>query len=464
MCCLMAAICVGGRPLRAQQPSLVANGFSRTQQAVDALIRARGAPGVTIVLVRGDSVALAWATGVASLETKQPMTPDLITQVGSVTKPFTAALVLGLAGEGAVRLGAPIANIVEGLTPGVARLTLAQLLSQTSGLRDVPGGDGAHDERALLDASRALRDSDVVVPPGAAFSYTNAGLSLAGVAAQQAARVPFAQLMRDRLLVPLGMSSSTMRVSEATTHPFADGHERGSDGTMRVVRPIENNVAIWPAGYLHTSARELSRFVIAMLNQGRVGARQAIPAAVVDSMLVPHVEIPSMPRSLRYGYGMMLDDFDGHPSAWHAGSTRGHSALIRMLPTRGLGVIVLANVEARLDAIADAALTDALAAGDPRPGAGRAIRRGRTWRPATTDEIKAVEGHYDNRLTVHLRLRADTLRLIGLGPERTATPIGVANDGRLWLAVRAPNATTADTVIASPRGYLSVFLWTLPRR
>src|SRR5262245_48279606 len=240
------------------------------------------------------------------------------------------------------------------------------------------------------------------------------------------------------------MQGSTMRAREAVARPFADGHERG-----KVVRPVENNVAIWPAGYLHSSARDLARFVLAVVNRGRVGCAQLLDSAIVDSMLTPHVEIPSMPRSLRYGYGMMLDELNGLPSAWHAGSTRGHSALIRMIPSRRLGVAVLANTEMRLDAIAEAALADALASQAASTQPGRALRRGGPCRPPTPADLRAVEGHYDNRLTVDLRLRADTLRLTGLGPERVALPIGVGSNGRLWLAVRAPAGGVIDTVVVS---------------
>jgi CubicO group peptidase (beta-lactamase class C family) len=441
--------------------------FASTRRVVDSVLRATATPGISVVVVRDDSILFARGFGLANIETRAPMTLDLLTQVGSVTKPITAALVLSLVADGMLQLNAPVSAVVSGLAPRVGRLTASQLLSQTSGLRDIAGGVGAQDESAMLTAATAIRDGDIALPVGVAFSYSNAGLSLAGVAAQEATRTPFADLLRDRLLVPLGMRTSTMRPLEALTYPFADGHERGTNGAIRVVRPIENNVGIWPAGYLHTSARELSRFVIALLNGGRVDGKQAIPASVVDSMFTSHVEIPSMMRGLRYGYGLMLDVLNGVPSAWHAGTTRGHAALIRMIPRHRLGVVVLANTEIRLDVVAEAALAEAL--GDPsRTGAGTAIRRGRSWRPATADELRAAEGHYENRLAIDLRLRADTLRLTGLGPERTASAIGVAPDGRLWLAVRLPGAATADTVVAvlptaTTPGFASVFLWALPR-
>src|SRR5215212_7173931 len=100
------------------------------------VMRATKTPGVQVVVVRGDSVVYARGFGVADIETGAPMTPDLLAQVGSLTKPFTAALALTVAQRGALNLGAPVSRVVTGLRPKFGALTLSQLLSQTAGLGD----------------------------------------------------------------------------------------------------------------------------------------------------------------------------------------------------------------------------------------------------------------------------------------------------------------------------------------
>ena len=291
-------------------------------------------PGLQIAVVSGDSVVLVRGFGVADVETGAPMTPDLLAQVGSLTKPFTAALVLSLASDGKLKLSAPISQYVAGLEPAFGRLTLRQLLSQTAGLGDREGNYGTVDEAALLRAAKQLPDSLAFLPPGLSFSYSNIGFALAGLAAQEATKQPFADLMQQRLLRPLGMAKATFRPLEAMTYSRAQGHKLTPKGdSVIVVRPIADDTRIWPAGYLFTNAREAAQFVIAMLNRGRVDGRQALPAGVTDSMLATYVALPGMANATRYGYGMFLDSVRGYESAWHPGSMPGVSTLMRMIPS-----------------------------------------------------------------------------------------------------------------------------------
>jgi CubicO group peptidase (beta-lactamase class C family) len=446
--------------------------YPRTRAVVDSLMRATGAPGVAVVLARGDRVVLAEGFGVADVETRARMTPDLVTHVGSVTKPFTAALALTFVGERRLSLDAPLARTVSGLAAPVGALTLAQLLAQTGGLLDVPGGDGPTGDGALLAMARALRAEQVAMPAGT-FSYSNVGLSLAGLAAQEAGGQPYAALLRARVLAPLGMATATVRQPEALARPFASGHVRGGDGALRVARPVEHDAAIAPAGYLYASARELARFAIALADDGKVDGRAALPPAVVRAMLTPRVDVPGMSRGLQYGYGIFLDRFAGR-SAWHAGTNRGHAAIVRVLPDARASVVVVCNLDGvRLDAIAEAALLELLGAEAARVATDARARAAplspRRWRPARDAELRAIEGRYENRLRVELRRAAGALELTGVGPPRRVTPIGTAADGRVWLASRLPGAATVDTVVVTPPragghpGTLQLFLWTLPR-
>jgi CubicO group peptidase (beta-lactamase class C family) len=393
------------------------------------------------------------------------MTPDLLTQVGSLTKPFTAALVLTLVQQGTVDLRAPVGRYVNGLAERISRLTLSQLLSQTAGLGDREGNYGTSDEAALLGAARELRDSIAFLPPGLSFSYSNIGFALAGLAVQEAAHQPFGDLIRDRLLRPLGMTTATMRPLEAARHPRSQGHKLTPKGdSVVVVRPVADDTRIWPAGYLYTNAREAARFVVALLNGGKVGSRQALAAGIADSMLAPHVRRPGMPNGARYGYGMFLDTLRGYESAWHPGSMPGFSTLVRMIPSRRVGVVVIANRdEVRLDRVAEAALEDAL-----RPlGAPFVASTPMTPRlPAPARDVRLSEyvGTYANRFSFELVLRDSGLVLRRFGAELPVVPLG--DD---LFAVQAPGAPTIErfsvTAASGDRpGFAQMFLWTFPRR
>jgi CubicO group peptidase (beta-lactamase class C family) len=456
---IAAATALAATPLAAQSGT-----WDVLERVTADVMRATKTPGVQVVVVRGDSIVLARGFGVADVETGAPMTPDLLAQVGSFTKPFTAALVLTVAQRGTVSLRAPISRAVSGLRPKFRALTLSQLLSQTAGLGDREGSYGTSDESALLRAARELPDSVAFLPPGLSFSYSNVGFALAGLAAQEAAKQPFADLMRDRLLRPLGMTKATMRPREAATYPRAQGHKLTPKGdSVVVVRPIADDTRIWPAGYLYTNAREAARFAIALMNGGRVDGKQALAAGVTDSMLATHVALPGMPNATRYGYGMFLDTLRGHESAWHPGSMPGFSTLLRLIPERRVGVVIIANRdEVRMDRVAEAALEDALRPlGIPFVAPAAVAAR----LPAPAPGVRLVDyvGTYTNRFSFELQLKNGGLILRRFGAELPVVPLG-----NNTFAVQAPGSPTVDRFSVVPAtgatpAFGQMFLWTFPR-
>ena len=160
---------------------------------------------------------------------------------------------------------------MTGLTSCVGAPTLAQLLSHTGGLMDEPDEYGPQGEEGLAAYARTWTSEYCLLPPGRAFSYSNSGFALAGLALQEADKKPFADVMRARVLDPLGMPRTTFRPTEAMTWPLAVGHRRDKDGKVTVVRPLANDARLWPAGTLYSSANEMARFAAgaAERRQGR---------------------------------------------------------------------------------------------------------------------------------------------------------------------------------------------------
>jgi CubicO group peptidase (beta-lactamase class C family) len=441
--------------LDAQAPADSA--LARMERAVRAEMAARGIPGVALALVRGDSVVYARGFGVASAETGEPVTPEMLFQVGSATKMLTGALVASLAEEGMLSLDAPVGTYVSGLHPAIARLTLHQLLSNSGGMKDEAGGDGLHEEAALLAYARGRTEADLALPPGAVFSYSNPGFALAGLAAQEVAGQPFAELARERLFAPLGMARTTFRPLEALTHPAARGHA-GSDGGPRVVRPYADDTRIRPAGYAWSSAAEMARFARALLG-GRIDGRQVIPVRAVERMAARHVAVPNVFDQASYGYGLFVGRYRGEPSAWHDGQMPGFGAFVRVLPGRGLGVVVLMNREGvRPDAIEGVAF-DALGVLAPPPDPPRPAPE----LAMTAEEMAGYAGRYVNRWTVELFVRDGALFRRWVGQEQRVYKV---RPHRFTVdPARANPALEFDIVPAEGDrpAYVHLFLWALPR-
>ena len=273
----------------------------------------------------------------ADAETGAPVTPDTLFQIGSVTKSFTAAALLTAASQGAIALDQPVATYVSGLTPCVGAPTLTQLLSHTGGLIDEPDEFGPQGEEGFGAYQRTWTNEYCLLAPGRAFSYSNSGFSLAGLALQEVDKQPFAEVMRARVLAPLGMTRTTFRPTEAMTWPLAVGHRKNTAGKFDVVRPLANDARLWPAGTLYSSANEMARFVMALMNVGEVDGVQALPASIVGRMRTTTAQIPTTGE--RYGQGTFVNE-DG---AGHGGTMTGYVAQYSVDPDNHVGVVVLTN-------------------------------------------------------------------------------------------------------------------------
>ena len=166
----------------------------------------------------------------------------------------------------------------------------------------------------------------------------------------------------------------------------AQGHDV-VDGKPVVVRPFANNAASWPAGSIFSSVNDLSRFVLAFVGGGRVDGKQAIPPAAIAMVSTPAAKIPG--SDSEYGYGVNVGSYRGVRLIQHGGSRSGYGSIIRMVPEKQFGVIVLANrTGASLPRTADKAMELVLALPAPnRDSSGVPA-------PMTDSEMDAYVGVY----------------------------------------------------------------------
>ncbi len=297
-------------------------------------------PGATLALIDGDRVVFSTGVGVADIETATPMRPDMLFRLGSTTKMFTAATLVTLAEEGKLTLDAPIGSVITGLDPSIARLTAKQLLSHTAGLRDEAPMFGKNDDEALANGVRAMKADMLFTEPASIYSYSNPGYWIAGFVAEQIANKPYADAVQERIFAPLGMTRSTFRPMMAITYPLAQGHESGNDGPS-VIRPAANNAATWPAGSMFSNVHDLSRFVIAFMNGGKIDGRDALKPRVIAALMEPKVAIPGGTES--YGYGLQVTKRAEFTIVTHGGSRAGYGSTIMMVPSRRVAAIALGN-------------------------------------------------------------------------------------------------------------------------
>jgi CubicO group peptidase (beta-lactamase class C family) len=152
---------------------------------------------------------------------------------------------------------------------------------------------------------------------------------------------PYADAMTELLFKPLGMERTTLRPFMAITYPFATGHAV-EGGKPTILRPMFNNVAMWPAGSIFSNAKDLSRWVIAFMNEGRLDGKQVLSPALINQMVQHHVPVPGETDSY-YAYGLTVFKHQGLEFVGHGGFSRGYGSMIQMVPSRKFAVIVLTN-------------------------------------------------------------------------------------------------------------------------
>jgi CubicO group peptidase (beta-lactamase class C family) len=245
-----------------------------------------------------------------------------------------------LVSEGKASFSDPVGKHIKGLDPAIARLTVNQILSHTSGLQDTAVMNGRHDDAALGEEIRAWKADWLFTQPGKIYSYSNPGFWLAGLLAETIDGKPFADVMQARIFAPLGMVSSTLRPTMAMTRPISQGHDF-VDKRLNVLRPAPDNSANWPAGSVFSNLADLARFATALMDGGKLDGRQVLPNDAIVAMTSPHADIPG--TKTKYGYGLVVEGA-GDARQWnHAGSRAGYGSYIGMIPGSHTAMIVLCN-------------------------------------------------------------------------------------------------------------------------
>jgi CubicO group peptidase (beta-lactamase class C family) len=322
-------------------PTLANPDFTELEKLVPDELKERNTPGAVIAIVSGDRVVYQKAFGLANIETGAPMQPEMLFRLGSTTKMFTAAALVSLSEQNKINLNEPIGNRVKGLDARVGALTPHQLLSNSAGIRDFAAPAISNDDAALGNMVRNWKNEIFFAGQGEIYSYSSAGFWLSGFVVEDIHGKPYGDAMTELLFKPLGMERTTLRPLMAMTYPFASPHQP-VQGQPTIVRPFFNNVAMWPAGSIFSNAKDLSRWVIALLNDGRLESKQVLSPSLIKSMFGHHIPVAGEADSY-YAYGLTVFKFKDVEFVGHGGFSRGYGSMIQMAPSRKFAVVVLTN-------------------------------------------------------------------------------------------------------------------------
>lgn len=314
------------------------------------------APGIAAVIVQDDK-AYYVTEGVCALGDDRAVTPDTLFPIGSCTKAFTAAALGCLVDDGAadwddlVRKHLPWFRLDDPLAD--RQVALRDLLCHRTGL-------GRHDllwYRAPWSVEESVRRL-AFLPRSTSFrstyEYNNLAYLAAGLAIASAAKKPWHEFVRARLLEPLGMSHVVFTSGEAqkrTDHASPHGHD--AKGEVVSIPWYNDDRQIRASGSIKASVRDLSRWLRFQLG-GRPyeGDKPPVSAVALAETHTPQIPVPlsaaereAGATQASYGLGWHITDYRGHAIHQHGGAVEGFRARIILVPQQKLGLALLTNLD-----------------------------------------------------------------------------------------------------------------------
>lgn len=335
--------------------------------------------GIAVAVVTADKVAF-YQAGTFSADNQQPVGPDTLFEIGSVTKVFTAILLADAIEQGLVKLddsvGVPFAK---------SDITYRQLVTHTSGLPRLPSGFRGHDPAdpyANYGVDSLVREFAAAAPKAkpSPSAYSNFGFSVLGQAIAAANKESWPVAVRKRIIERINLADTSTSWREAEVKRLAPGHSAGKQV------PSWSWDAYAPTGSMVSSARDLSRFVRTALGQIDTPLNRTIAATFR--------RIDGQETAMRSrGFAWSLERHGGYRIASHNGQTGGYHSFVGLDTTRQIGVVILANDNAEVEPLGYALLT-----GEPLPARRTSPGKKPSERKEIampTESLDAYVGHYE---------------------------------------------------------------------
>jgi CubicO group peptidase (beta-lactamase class C family) len=300
----------------------------------------------------GNKIAWSRAFGKADNEKGIDAGVSTVYRIGSISKTFTAYLMMLLVQDGTIGLDEPVAKYLPEIKQlrwkegsDTSEITFRELASHTGGLAREPGlwnaaaGPIEEWENKVLSS---IPTTDVTYSPGTKYSYSNIGYGILGLALARAAHEPFMQMVENRIFKPLHMTSSFYIIPVGYEDRIAVGYHRNGfggkpDGEVAKAEYIGRGYKV-PNGGIYTTTGDLARFVMAQYSDSdRLAKKYREMMQTIQT-----------PGEGKYGYGFGLNVVypgDGSRIAGHDGAVAGYTAFMMFSPGSKVGAIVMRNCD-----------------------------------------------------------------------------------------------------------------------
>lgn len=411
--------------MRAQEKSAPSvDRAARMEQVVSAYTKDNGFIG-SVLVVDGDTVLLNKGYGDAVEEWNIANAPDVKFRLGSLTKQFTASLVLLLEQDGKLRIEDPVNKYLPDVPAAWEKITLANLLGHTSGIPNFTNekdfGEWAANRHTHAEELARIEAKPLEFEPGSKFEYSNSNFEVLGMVIEKVSGEPYDKLLRERLLDPLGMSDTGLDTDDLVLPKRAEGYRRAGGGKLVVARSESMSIP-WAAGSMYSTTGDLLKW-----ERGLFGGK-VLSADSLKRMTTP--------GKGDYGLGVFVQTKNGVRTVVHGGGIEGFNTELAYVPERRLAVIVLSNENGgAIDRVSDELMSVALGKPVVLPDEHKPV-------PIAMEALKKFEGVYDVAPSFAITIAMGPNGLLASGAGQQDLPLmyqGVV-DGHARFYARQPDA------------------------
>jgi len=323
---------------------------------ISAVLEQWKIPGIALAVVRNDSTIVAKGFGVRELGKPGRVDANTVFDVASLSKSFTTAAAAVLVDRGALNWDDPVRRYLPDLVlPNdslTQQATLRDFLSHRTGIdaANMMWVLTAVDRKEVL---RRMRFLQIVAPFRRSMVYSNIGYTVAGEAMAAAAHSDVESLLRDLVIKPLGLTSTTWSYEQSARMPNVASPHASVDGRQQVIPRERQRQPIAAAAAVQTTANDMTRWMRLHLNGGVLDGKRYVSDSSMREMHSVHAVITPSPamRASRlvedtvtgYGLGWQIMDYRGHRVWWHTGNGDGQIAWMALFPDDRLGIAVMVN-------------------------------------------------------------------------------------------------------------------------
>jgi CubicO group peptidase (beta-lactamase class C family) len=322
---------------------------------MEQIVKDWNVPGIGVGIIVKDRVVLARGYGFRDYGRKLPFTAKTVVPIASNTKLFTSVAAGLLVEEGKLAWDEP----VRGFVPAIrfyddaltASVTIRDMLSHRTGItrHDSIWYKSDFTRKELFERLKYLEPTQ---PLRHAFLYNNMMYAGAGHVIELLSGKTWEAFVKERIFGPLGMTSTVFSIDEMTAQPDhgVPFTERRDSYELYEIPYYREAAGVGPAGSINSNIEDMSKWVTALLNDGKIGGQPVLPAAALKATLQPAIALPNAALEARgfgellnsaYGAGRWTASYRGHLLAFHGGDINGFHSQVSIMPTDGIGVVVL---------------------------------------------------------------------------------------------------------------------------